>query len=692
MYPNQFQNQLPFNPEQVQLPFMPNIGPNNPPFVPQGIQAHPQVLPLVPGIAGWMAAEIQNQAESNHLRRFFFNMYAQAGFRNEEFASLVAAGADYLELLWSQNPNMAPQQLLDKAVVQTVEMFVSNLVRLFPPLQGYLNQHMQGIVFQQIQVFDNVKMQINQLKSRGMAPVGGGYPQMGGYGQQQQPGFQNRQDPRLGGGAVSLMGGQAPSFLTTQPQGGAPITPQGNSLGTRWGNMPLVSSDQPAPHVVKIGSGNAAAVKTSSVNVSTSPVPTMQSGSYQQQEVQQVKETPVETQEIQHGPLEPIYETNLKWVRTEKQPFFPAWNPDKQNLFLQRLADGTVIVQVKNPEKSTMDYERHKIQSVFGAPYRQVEPHHVQDRIEAIQKGLANIKVEAEVNQPWNPADGLPSDESQTKIEFPTHVNPIFAVDLMEELIWIKVGCNWLESTKDGKKADIYRRYGYVVELVVGETNEDNLIETLRATRSWEGFWKSFNEIKPTMSVPLWTRINKRMTDLVNRVLSFNLSLSGLSIESFADDIPELMGMLRDSPKYGEVILRAFKNNESYLIHSVFETVLADDEIASLESLFLSDDGGEHDPSKVKPVFTHLIKAASFTFLNCLAHELRVELAPKCGSMLTQSLTPVLYDIAKGIIEETNTVEETTFAHHYIQTLDGKILEIDTGFIGEESYLIRLVK
>jgi hypothetical protein len=123
----------------------------------------------------------------------------------------------------------------------------------------------------------------------------------------------------------------------------------------------------------------------------------------------------------------------------------------------------------------------------------------------------------------------------------------------------------------------------------------------------------------------------------------------------------------------------------------VFETVLADDEIASLESLFLSDDG-EHDPSKVKPVFTHLIKAASFTFLNCLSSELRIELAPKCGSMLTQSLTPIMYDIAKGIIDETNAVEETTFANHYIQTLDGKILEIDTGFIGAESYLIRLVK
>lgn len=392
----------------------------------------------------------------------------------------------------------------------------------------------------------------------------------------------------------------------------------------------------------------------------------------------------MQEQAPQHGELEPIYSTKLKWRRSEKQPFFPAWNPDKQNLFLQQLADGTVIVQVKNPEKSTMDYDRHKIQSVFGAPYRAQDVTQVKERVEAIQIGLANIEAEAEYR-----AKAVDGQDNPQPV-FPTHVNQTFAVDLMEELIWIKVGCNWLESTKDGKKADIYRRYGYVVELVVGPTNEDNLIETLRETRSWEGFWKVLNELKATMSIPLWTRINKRMTDLVNRVLSFNLSLTTLEIEDFSSDIPELMDVLRN--KYGETILKAFKNNESYLIHSVFETTLAEDEIVSLESLFLPDEEGEHDPSKVKPVFTHLIKAASFTFLNCLSHELHLEMNDKAGALLTQSLTPVMYDIARGIIEETNAVEETTFANHYIQTLDGKILEIDTGFLGEESYLIRLVK
>jgi hypothetical protein len=676
MYPNQ--NQLPFSPDQVQRPYLPNINANNPPFVPQGIQGHPQVMQLVPGLAGWAAAEIQQQAETNPLRRFFFNMYGMNNFANEEFASLVQAIADYLELVWSQNPNAAPQQLMEKAVVQTIEMFVSNLVRLFPPLGGYLNQQTQGIVWQQIQVFDGVKQQIQALRSR--MPQGGGY----GYPAQQQ-GFQSRVDPRLGGAGVSLAGGNQPSFLTHQPpQGNAPMTSQGNSMATRWGSAKLVSDDQPAPHVVKIGGSNTGGVKTTSVNVApSSPVPTMVSA--QQQEVQQAQEVPVQTQQVQHGELEPIYATRLKWKRSEKQPFFPAWNPDKQNLFLQELADGTVIVQVKNPEKSTVDYERHKIQSVFGAPYRALDVAQVKDRVEAIQIGLANIEAEAEFR------DKAVDGQDNPQPAFPTHVNPVFAVDLMEELVWIKAGCGWLESTKNGKKADIYRRYGYVVELVVGQISEDNLIETLRETRTWEGFWKVLNELKATMSVPLWIRINQRMTELVNRVLTFNLSLT-TTIDSYADDLPDLINVLRE--KYGEVILKAFKNNESYLIHSVFETVLADDEIASLESLFLTEDdpNAEHDPEKVKPVFTHLIKAASFTFLNCLSHELRLEMNGTAGALLTQALTPVMYDIAKGIIEETNAVQETTFANHYIQTLDGKILEIDTGFLGEESYLIRLVK
>lgn len=677
MYP---QVQLPFSPDQLQRGFLQGIGPNNPPFIPPpgSIQGHPQVLQFVPAIAGWAAAEIQNTAEANPLRRFAFNMFSFNNFANDDFVALVQGAVDYLEVQLSQNPGLGVQQILEKTVLQTVEMITANMTTPWPDLYKWLNPQQQQVVQQQVQYFQNLKMETMRLRA----------PQQQMYQQQPQgypQGGMSRVDPRLSGVGVPLTGGGMSSLYSNVP---APIAvnPQGNSMASsaRWSTAVQVDPQQalPTPGVQSVSGhvGTGGAVRVASQQ-QTTYVPVIK----QQPQQEAVVNTPaVESQE---APLEPLYSTRLKWKRSEEMPYFPAFNPDKHNVYLQATPVGSVIVRIKDSnDPKYMDYERHKLVSTFGAPIKPIERDAALERIEAIKGGLKKIAVEHEVRA--NP----PSEAGERPITFPTHVNPVFAVDLMEELIWLKASCNWLESAQDGKKSDIYRRYGYVVDLIVGEQSEDHLIETLRESRSWEGLWKVLGELSDTMSVPLWYQVNRRMTELVNRVLEFNLSLYDLTIDSFATDLPDLIAYLRDH--YGETILNAFKRNEGYLIHSVFEAVPDEKSITDLEDFFLPDEDpkAKADPTKKYPVFTHLIRAASFTFLNCLSHELKIEFNKQKTALLTATLTPVLYDIAKGIVNETNAVEETTFANHYIQTLDGRILEIDTGFLGEETYIIRLVK
>jgi hypothetical protein len=675
------QNQmLPFSPEQVQRQYLQGIGPQNPPFVPPvgTIQGHPQILQFVPVISGWAAAEIQNTAESNALRRFFFNMLGQNNFANEDFVALVQGIVDFMELQWANNPGLNPQALLEKSILQSVEMLVANLTRMFPVLNNYLTPQTQQALRNTHAAFDNLKAGIMQL--RGVQMQQASYQAPWGV-QQSTAGRVDNRWPGSGSG-VALTGNQ-PSLFSNTPPGGAVASSQGPSMAGRWAGRQLISDDSQMAPAIRVSPGNQA---QSGTYIAPSAAPT---GHQQGQQQEAVSMENQQQAAPTHGPLEPIYSTKLKWVRHVDQPYFPAWNPDQQNIFLQRRADGVVIVQIKDPNKSSMEYDRHKIASVFGAAYRPADPAAIQEKIGKIREGLANIDAERERRAHPD------TDPAEDRVVFPTHVNKLFAVDLSEELVWIRTSCNWLESTQSGKRADIYRRYGYVVELSVAAQGENNLIESLRATSTWENLWHAFTKMKPVMTTSLWIRINKRITDLVNRVLTFNLGLD-VTIDSFADDITDLFTVLRDD--YPEPILRSFKSNQAYLIQSIFEVVPDDDELEYLESLFTTEDdpSAEHDPSKVKPIFTHLIKAASFTFLNCLSHELQVELGPRNGSMLTQRFTPVLYDIAKGIIEETNAISNepdgTTFANHYIQTLDGKILEIDTGFLGEDTYLIRLVK
>jgi hypothetical protein len=46
----------------------------------------------------------------------------------------------------------------------------------------------------------------------------------------------------------------------------------------------------------------------------------------------------------------------------------------------------------------------------------------------------------------------------------------------------------------------------------------------------------------------------------------------------------------------------------------------------------------------------------------------------------------------KDLIDESKSMIEGLTAQFFIQTLDGKIMEVDTGFIGDETFLIRIKK
>lgn len=383
--------------------------------------------------------------------------------------------------------------------------------------------------------------------------------------------------------------------------------------------------------------------------------------------------------QTQEGPLEPIETSTLKWERSVTQPYFPAWDPSKQELFLQRLANGDTVARMKRKDANIMDYERHKLTSVFGPALPQLDLTNTQVTLEVIQKGLVEIAQEKQ--------ERLESVEPS----FSTRVNPNWYADVTNEMIWLKGACNWMQSTDNGKRPDIYRQYGQVVEMVVGAENEENFIESFRDAGTFANLFKMLNEVYGKCSTTLWYRVNQRITDLVNRVLSFNLSLTGWSIDSFALDGLKIIDVLKEH--FGDVVHGAFLKNQAYLIRSIFEAISDEDAIA-LDGNFIPhpDDKAELDPTVTLPVFTHLVSNASFTFLNCLAHELSLEFKLEHPAILTDSLTPVVYRLVQSIMEDAKSYSGATLGRHFIQTLDGHILEVDTGYIGDETYLLRKLK
>jgi hypothetical protein len=671
--------QLPFSPDQLQRPFIQGIGPAVPPFVPPVQGVAPFLMGYVPTVAGWAAAEIQSTAESNPLRRFFFNMFSQNNFANDDFIALVQSIMDYLEVQLASNPSLRVENILEKTIMHTVEMLVSQMTRTFPQLNGYLAPQQQHNVAQQCLALDNIHAAIQQLRQRSgglLVQPQGYYPPTSGYA---QPMGMVRGDPRLAGGGLGLNLNQPSVSLGMGPGMIQPLVHNApaQSMSDRWSssNLPDLSSPRPVGAVVNQPTQQEL-TPSGNVKIAPSSMPSGYPNTNQNQEPVTVS-TPTLTS--QDSELEPIGETKLKWARSKLQPYFPAWNPAQQFLFLQRLGSGEVVSRMKKRDEGEMEYDRHKIPSAFGPIIPKLDLSHTKETLEIVRAGIDQIHQEKRLR-----AENQPP-------EFSTRVNESLIVDVSSEMVWLKVACNWIQAIEDGQRPNIYRQYGKVVELVVGRENEANFIESFRGAASWENSHLVLNQTYGVCSPTLWHRVNDRLTALVNRVLAFNLSLTDLSIDSFAMDGVDILTHLKHV--YGEVVLTAFTQHQEYLIRSIFE-VIKDSVRAGVDDIFITspEEGVLSEPGSVTPVFTHLVSNVSFTFLNCLAHELSVEFNKNEPAILTQTLTPVLYSLVKDLIEEAKSQVDGTVAQYLIQTLDGRIMEVDTGFIGDETYLIRVVK
>ncbi|SAK59030.1 hypothetical protein AWB81_01782 [Caballeronia arationis] len=655
MYPNH-QMHLPVSADMIQRPFL-SFSVQNPPFVPQ-IQIEPWLTGYVPLVAGMAAGEIQNLAESNPLRRFFFNLFSNNAFANDEFTALVKGILDYVVLSLAERPQMRPEQVIETSVSQIIELMVATMIKVYPPLRNYIPPQSQPAFDNHIRSFDAISNKIAQFRNQYgflQAPpgqqqqqaFGGGYvPPQQGYVQHHPGG-----DPRFGNAGHHPY---QPQGMTMPQQNGSifnnggmsvqqPVGPQGRSMGDRYANMPDMAT--PAAPPAQSYQAPVATVAQETITMS------------QQQNAD--------------GPLEDAETTSLKWTRSDHQPYHPAYNPVTHQLFYQRLANGTVNAVIKQRE-NIMDYDRHKTSSVFGPIPPALDLANTDQVMQNLSQGLKEIAEEKEARR-----------EEETP-KFATRVRAAWYADTSVESCWLKGAIEWAKSTEDGKRPDIFRQYGQVVDATISLEDEAHFIEEFRDAGTFIQLKELLDDAYGEASTSLWYKANARATDMVNRVLSLNLALSGVSIDSFVHDIDELIQVLRDG--YGDTILKAFVRNQRRLITATFEAL--PDEVQEQLTLDLIEDvkiDGE------EPKLAFLTSNVSFTYLNCLSHELCIEFAKGETAVIMKSVSPVFHQLVKDIMDEGETFT-TTVDRQLVQTLDGKILEVDVGFIGEEMYVVRLVK
>lgn len=677
MYPQQMLPPgLPVDPSRPMHNYL-MLQANNPPFCPNPAVVTPdlQLQQYVPAIAALCAIEVQGAAQQqpqNPLRMFMFNLLAQNNYANQEFEKLVIAATEFFWLnVVKGTYGQYPDAKLPEAVAQMVEMVRAVYMQTFPALQPLCDPNLQHNAAGLITTFAQTASEINAWKQRmgyGGQPVYGAA--QGGYGQPQQPtyGQPNVQPPFQGrtyGTPVNAW----------QTQGGVPAgaaMPPGQQL---FGQQRMVQPPGVGAGPVDTSRYDRDVVRQPFQPRQEAPAPSPTPAPPAPAPVQE------ETEQL-------LTLAKIKWVPTESFPYIPAYNPAVDQLFFRALPTGG-FKPILIPRKDPVDYDRHAISSTFGPRPRGADPTKSIEALERITKGLEQVNQQPSTA----PAEGeaeeveipftlvVRADEEDGVVWTPREASPgpVYLIGELERL----------GKIVDDRPVDIYRLHAKLYDPVVGEADETHWVDNFGECETLVTLRNKLVAAASEISPSLYQTVNRRMTQAINRAIRLNLSIPVLKIDSFADDLDDLLKALE---RRGELILGSFMRQQKSLIQRQLIT-LPEDEANEEETQFVNPKRFSGEPPKI----TFVTSNVTVTLLNCRSHELNVELAPDgLGTGLQRDNMPLLYALVKDIFDAETTKQFVEkygeFDRHLIRTLDGRVIEANRGWLDDDYFVLTLVE
>lgn len=676
----------PYNPERQPL----QVALNNPPCIPQ-FSAPGFMNDLIPVIAAAIALDIQNAAPNSPPRMFVFNMVSRNNYQNELFAGLVMGVVDWVCLGLADNKFNNPEAAAQALIPKMCEIFVASQIVQYAELQNDVPPQMQAHITGLVQMSQNVQNEIGQFKqSPAYARMMQGTWQPGGGGQQWgQPQQQTStwgQPTNQGGG--SWGGGQrwgggsqggGGGWMTQQRQQQAPR----QFTGLNSGSSGLFSG----------GVQNVAATQVESSSFNTSRFESRPGDNHKSAWV-----PPAEAETVAVKVAEEVKPTinapqhvdvsKLNWRPSIHQPYQLAYNPLTHLSYLQKQPDGSVIQLVQERTESSMEREKHRLPTAFGSVPKHID---ITKSAEALQRVSAGVRQLSLVT-----GDGEAGEEAPAK-PLVQVAETAWVLEPSESLVWLQGTLKCASVMKDVEDLpDVYRIRAQVAEPFVSTRDETGAIESFAEAKSYTELSEMMLSVQASLSGPLFAAVNRRMTDLINRILSQSLSIPDIRITSFVEDVADLPAAIEKF--YGETFSNAFLGNQVRNIQAAFakfvstlegEDLGRDVVEAGLTDQLLND---REYPKTNGPKITYLVSNMTLTYLNLAAVELSMELDPKdrVASMITTDM-PELLELAESIFDSAARTLDS-FLRHLVRTSDDHVLEITQGLIGADVYLVRKIR
>ena len=637
---------LPYSNETASSPTF-NMQSGAVPFLPP-VQVPPYLQQSYPQIVFEAVSALQAEMTCNGLRMFLFNQMANNNWQNNDFVGFCEFLVRFIDLTLrtSGGTRGIPDTIRSCAGIYT-QFRASDNVTKFPQL-------LSGQSMEVVQACQQVCMKFMQTVGQMENAVNGSM---------------NMQQPMVG-----------------QPIGyGTPMMNQGTGrdYGTRFGNAPAVQSpvmqtsvfnnNQPVQSIRNNsewrGNKNNLAPAEPVTKITTDTTIQVQRPSNLTAVIAASNATDDKGHVNAKG--EPVHahsEEDVKWRPSKRHPYTYAYDPNFDVVAYHYDNDGS-IMPVVHKRQIQMDITKH-----LSVP--SISPNWT-PKVDISPYGIKIVEVTA-------PAI-TPDDIVVVREKFPPSL--VFSDNenwTINDIILKSTRLN-KENQKpliisSGILVDpvitLYEDMVDIIEAVLKTTNIEDVVKILLRAR---------NEAEETNNLDMLQaliRIDKRLTDRLNRFVTSELSLTIGTITYFMEDILSLPSWME--ARFGEGVSQALIK----ALPSIIEEALT---LASgtLLEVFREEYCEFLKPDSVSIQILPFVNTCAYATVGISSIEFRAELPKTDASVgVTETNLPLLYHVAKMILSKRTNMDLKCH-RYFMRTSDGVVFELTRGALNEQYILIR---
>lgn len=632
------------NAQYPEVPLL-QYAPGNPPFFPQ-VQCPPMLAPYVAVIASLAANEASMKATQNPARMFTYNLLAANNWQNQAYTEAVWLCCMVLDSGMRKGAYATVEQGLEASVAQTMSLFTSRIIFENHELKSIIDPTIVHGAMQNIGTLNNFMQEF----TTGM-PVQQQtqYPQQGFRTAPNQQAIQTFRYPQHNQ--------NQPPALYSRYHGTVP-------------NTQAAQNTNPA-----IGSNTSIFSNTQSASEGS---PTDQSRYFRARQAPQ--ETPA-----QHVPVnQEVSCTKMDWRPSAMQPYLSMVDPRSHAVSYVR-RNGDVVEIIQPIQENDMDRGKHAI-VLLGNTY----PLDGVIRNELMEANVATLSMVTSSDIIDAKATG---DGSAELMEINEHIYTTTLVDTFLEFSLFAGRLKQTQYQNRHASCNVYRCFSTIFKPLVTKEMYRGYLENLSSTTSFVKLAQALKAQSAALTELLegdvgydkedaddlalyLNAIDLELTARINSFLANNLSLAGVTISSFMDDIASLRPYLEK--KYSSRYSAALDQYEFAIVGGLLVDLSEDLERQLTEQL--NEDGMDFK-------FSFIPTCYSFTYANVLSSELGISVGANESLLIRERESPMLFKIAHSLFRQQDAMDMVP-AHNLLLTQDQKTFKLHKGYLSVDSYLI----